>query len=90
MYSSGVKPARSLRSAPAQKLESTSLLNIRALVAPISPSLCILSIWWFNSASNCLEIALRATGRLRERMRMLPQCGAGMLVTLITGAGAVE
>jgi hypothetical protein len=33
-YSSAVKPARSFRSAPAQKDESTSLAMINALVGP--------------------------------------------------------
>jgi hypothetical protein len=34
MYSSGVKPARSFKSAPAQKLLSTSLAMMSALVGP--------------------------------------------------------
>jgi hypothetical protein len=34
-------------------------------------------------------MALRAAGRFSERMRMLPQCGAGTLVTLIAGTWAV-
>jgi hypothetical protein len=84
-HSSGVKVARSFRSAPAQKLASTSLANIRALVAPVSPSLCMLFIWWVNSASNCRDIALRAAGRFNDNMRMLPQCGAGTLTTFMTG-----
>ncbi len=33
-YSSGVKPARSFKSAPAQKLLSTSLAMMSALVGP--------------------------------------------------------
>lgn len=89
-YSSGVKPALSFKSAPAQKLVSISLASIKALVAPVSPSLCILFTWWFSSASNCRDIAFRAAGRFNERMRMLPQFGAGTLVTFITGEGAVE
>lgn len=39
IVSSAVNPALSFKSAPAQKLESTSLARIRALVAPASPSL---------------------------------------------------
>ena len=89
-YSSGVKVARSFRSAPAQKLESTSLANISARVAPVSPSWCMLFIWCVNSASSWREMALRAAGRLKDNMRMLPECGAGTLVTFTTGDGAVE
>jgi hypothetical protein len=89
-YSSCVKVARSFKSAPAQKLVSMSLAMINALVDPVSPSLCMLVIWWFSSASNCLEMALRAAGRFRERIRMLPQCGAGTRVTFIEGDRAVE
>lgn len=89
-YSSCVNVARSLRSAPEQKLVSTSLANMSARVAPVSPSLCMLFTCWFNSASSCREIALRAAGRLRDRIRMLPECGAGTLVTFMTGVGAVE
>jgi hypothetical protein len=85
-----VKVARSFRSAPAQKLVSMSLAMINALVDPVSPSLCMLVIWWFSSASNCFEMALRAAGRLRERIRMLPQCGAGTLVTLMGDGRPVE
>lgn len=72
-YSSGVNVARSFRSAPAQKLESTSLARINALVDPLSPSSCMLLIWWLSSASNCRDIALRAAGRFKERILMLPQ-----------------
>lgn len=35
-------------------------------------------------------MALRVAGRLRERMRMLPLWGAGMLVTFMTREGALE
>lgn len=35
-------------------------------------------------------MALRAAGRLNDSMRMLPECGAGTLVTFMTGDGAVE
>jgi hypothetical protein len=35
-------------------------------------------------------MALRAAGRLRDKIRMLPECGAGTFVTFIAGAGAVE
>lgn len=35
-------------------------------------------------------MALRAAGRLKDNMRMLPECGAGTLVTFRTGEGAVE
>jgi hypothetical protein len=89
-HSSDVNVALSLRSAPAQKLESASLARIRALVAPVSPSSCILFTWWFSSDSSCRDIALRAAGRLSERIRMLPLWGAGTFVTLRTGEGAVE
>lgn len=82
--------ARSFKSAPAQKLVSTSDANINALVAPVSPSWCMLSTWWFSSESNWRDIAFRAVGRLSERMRIFPQCGAGILVTFITGDVAAE
>jgi hypothetical protein len=83
-YCSGVKVARSLRSAPAQKAVSTSLARIRVRVAPEGPSSCIESTSLRSSASNCVDIALRAPGLFRERMRMVPVCEAGMFVTLIT------
>jgi hypothetical protein len=35
-------------------------------------------------------MALRAAGRLSDRIRMLPECGAGTFVTLIAGIGALE
>lgn len=44
---------------------------------------------WLSSANSCLEMALRADGRFKERTLMLPQCGAGTLVTLTTGVGLV-
>lgn len=89
-YSSCVKVARSFRSAPAQKLESTSLANMSARVAPVSPLWCMLFICCVNSARSWREMALRAAGRLKDNMRMLPECGAGTLVTFRTGEGAVE
>lgn len=49
----------------------------------------MLLIWWFNSASNCREMALRVVGRFSERIRMLPQCGAGTVVTVTAGACVV-
>jgi hypothetical protein len=55
----------------------------------LSPSLCMLFTWWASSASNCRDIALRAAGRFRESIRMLPQCGAGTFVTFIVGAWVV-
>lgn len=76
-YSSCVNVALSFKSAPAQKLVSTSLARIRALVGPVCPSLCMLVICWLSSESSCLEIALRAAGRFKERIRILPECGAG-------------
>lgn len=82
--------ARSLRSAPAQKLVSTSLANMSALVAPVSPSLWMLLTWWVSSASSWRDIAFRAAGRLKDKMRMLPECGAGTFVTFMTGEGALE
>lgn len=88
-YSSGVNVALSFKSAPAQKLESTSLARMSALVEPVPPSACMLFTWCVSSASNCLDIALRAAGRFNDSIRMLPECGAGTTVTLIAGAWAV-
>jgi hypothetical protein len=89
-YSSCVNVALSFKSAPAQKLASTSLARISARVDPLSPSWCMLLTWWLSSASNCRDIAFRAAGRLSDSIRMLPECGAGTLVTLMAGACAVE
>jgi hypothetical protein len=89
-HSSCVKVARSFKSAPAQKLVSMSLAKINARVEPFSPSLCMLLTWWCSSESNCRDIALRAAGRLRDKIRMLPECGAGTFVTLRAGVGALE
>jgi len=83
-YSCLVKPARSLRSAPAQKDESTSLVRIRTLVDPFPPSCSIAVTCWLNSLSNCLEIAFRALGRLSAKILIEPECGAGTMLTLIT------
>ena len=43
-YSSWVNVALSFKSAPAQKLVSTSLARMSALVGPVCPSLCMLVI----------------------------------------------
>jgi hypothetical protein len=40
--------------------------------------------------SSCRDKAFRAAGRLRDRMRMLPECGAGTFVTFMAGACALE
>ena len=80
--------ARSFRSAPAQKDESTSLASIKALVDPLSHSSCMLFIWWLSSASSCLDIAFRAAGLFKERILMLPQWGAGTLETVMAGVAA--
>jgi len=89
-YSSLLNPARSLRSAPAQKAESTSLARIKALVAPFPPSCAIALTCWVNSVSSCREIAFRACGRLSERILIDPECGAGTFLTLITELAAVD
>lgn len=89
-YSCLLNPARSLRSAPAQKDESTSLARIRTLVDPLSLSLSIALTCWVNSASSCREIAFRACGRLSDKTLMDPECGAGTFLTLITEAVAVD
>ena len=78
--SCGVKVARSLRSAPAQKLSSTALAMMRARVGPFSGSLATASISWDSSESNCRLIALRAFGRFKERILIVPVCGAGISV----------
>lgn len=88
--SSCVNVTRSFRSAPAQKLESMLLARIRARVVPVSPSAWMLFIWWFSSERSWRDMALRAAGRLRERIRIEPECGAGTLVTFMTGDMAVE
>lgn len=90
-YSSLLIPFRSFKSAPAQKLASTSLARINARVGP-SPSFSawMLSTSCRSSLSSCREMALRDSGRLRLRIRMLPLWGAGTLVTLIVEAEAVE
>jgi hypothetical protein len=109
-YSSAVKPARSLRSAPAQKQLSTSLARINALVGafssvPAAPpnfsvgdtsSPCSLYSEAIeltcdrSSQSSCLDIAFRAEGRARERIRIRPEEGAGTSVTLIRGVDFEE
>lgn len=88
--SSDVNVALSFRSAPAQKLESTSLARISARVAPVSPSAWMLSTWWLSSESNWRDMAFRAAGRFNERILIDPECGAGTLVTFITGCMDVE
>lgn len=76
--SSCVKPSRSFRSAPAQKQASLSLARITARVGPpMGGSECRVSISCRRSERSCLLIALRALGRLRDRILMLPLCGAG-------------
>ena len=88
-YSSGVMRNRSFRSAPAQKAASTSLAIISARVAPFSPSAWMLPIWCESSLRSWVEIALRAEGRLRDRMRMLPLWGAGIVRMVSWGDGVV-
>lgn len=90
IYSSCVIFSRSLRSAPAQKAVSISLAMIKARVGPASPSAWRDFIWWDSSVRSWTEMALRAEGRLRERMRMLPECGAGIVRMLMVGAGEDE
>ena len=101
-YSCGVKPRRSLRSAPAQKQVSTALARTMARVGPsCAPALCLptssfpeaASYWaWTSStsarreASRALEMALRAEGRLSSRTRMWPEPAAGRLVTRMSGS----
>lgn len=72
-HSSCVKVALSFKSAPAQKLVSTSLARINARVEPASPSLCMLLTWWCSSESNCRDMAFLAAGLFRDRIRMLPE-----------------
>lgn len=88
-YSSGVKVRRSFRSAPAQNALSLSLARMRARVGPLSPSAWMDSTAWLSSASNCLEMALRVLGRFKDRILMLPACGAGTEVILIAGAAVL-
>jgi len=90
LYSCLLNPARSLRSAPAQKAESTSLARIRTLVAPFPPSFAISLTCRVKSDSSCREIAFRACGRLSERILIDPECGAGTVLTLITEFAAVD
>jgi hypothetical protein len=89
-YCSGENVARSFKSAPAQKLVSTSLAIINARVAPDSPSSWIESTSRRSSESNWVEIAFRALGRLSDTMRILPLWGAGTLVTFRTGDAVLE
>lgn len=94
-----MKPRRSLRSAPAQKHESTALATTRARVGPSSAGLP--RIWvssplgpywlWTSSISarraprSAREMAFRALGRLSSRTRMWPELGEGRLVTVMRG-----
>ena len=102
-YSLLVMPARSFRSAPAQKHSSTSLARISTRVpCPTAPpALCPAissSASRFTALISCesserswREMALRVRGLLRLRTRMWPRCGAGMLWVLRrVGDGAVE
>lgn len=66
------KERRSLRSAPAQKAASDSEARIRARVGPVEGSEARVLISWERSWSNWVLIALRAAGRLREMILMLP------------------
>ena len=84
-HSALLKARLSFRSAPAQKASSTSLAIMRALVGPWGPSLWMSVMWRERSARRAREMALRFLGLLRERMRMEPLCGAGMLRMLISG-----
>ena len=86
-HSSCVNVARSLRSAPAQKDSFTALASIKARVGPLSGSSRTALISQLNSVSSCLLIALRACGRFKERTLIVPTCGAGRLVVLITEDG---
>ncbi|KAL3426383.1 hypothetical protein PVAG01_03174 [Phlyctema vagabunda] len=102
-FLAGVKPARSFKSAPAQKQLSTSLARISARTGPCSfaPSTVLarsfsspFTSYWpatlvmllRSSRSSCREIAFRADGRLRFRMRMRPLPGAGTSCTFSSGA----
>lgn len=90
----------SFRSAPAQKHSSIALASISTrvpcpiaspLAASSSASVFTASISLESSARSCRDKALRLWGLLRDRTRMWPTCGAGMLWVLIKdGAGAVE
>lgn len=84
-YSCLLNPARSLRSAPAQKAESTSLARMRTLVDPFPPSFEITLTCRVKSDSSCREIAFRDCGRLSDRILIDPECGAGTALILITG-----
>lgn len=86
-HSSCVNVARSLRSAPAQKDSFTALASIKARVGPFSGSSRMALISWLNSESSCLLIALRACGLFKERILMVPMCGAERLVVWITEDG---
>jgi len=96
-YSTSLIPLLSFKSAPAQKAPSTSLARINALVTPPLPtsfpsesySSRIDSTWERNSESNWVEMAFRAEGRDRERMRMSPLLGAGRVVSLMHGGEEV-
>lgn len=70
--------ARSLRSAPAQNDVSTVDARIRARVGPFEGSEWISSIAVRSSVRSWRDMAFRKAGRLRERILMLPQFGAGM------------
>lgn len=82
-YSSWVNVSRSLRSAPAQNAWSLSLAMIKARVLPSVPWAWSPSTTPLISDRSCRESALRDCGRLRERTVMVPECGAGMLLSLI-------
>jgi hypothetical protein len=58
---------------------------MRARVGPSEGSAWMVSTSWRREARSSREIALRAAGRLRERILMLPQLGAGIDLAMMTG-----
>jgi hypothetical protein len=90
LVSSSLKPLRSLRSAPAQKLSSMALAMISARVGPCGPSEWIEDMCEERSVRRSREMALRDLGLFRERMRMEPEWGAGMVRRRIRGERVEE
>jgi hypothetical protein len=73
--------ALSFKSAPAQYAVSTALAIMSARTDPSDGCAWISSIWRLREVRSPRDIALRAAGRLRDIILILPQFGAGIEFT---------
>lgn len=86
------KERRSFRSAPAQKMEGVVDVRIRARVEEEEEedSEAMARMWVEREVRRVVEIALRARGRFKERILMVPAWGAGREVRRIGGGESAE